>query len=102
MPRLLTVLRGAGTGLALALAFLPALVLGGSGIPPPGVTDDRTPASSQASGSEWGSVDQAASQQAPADDDDLPNWVWAVVGGTSGAAVAVALGYKLWLGRRND
>ena len=98
MPRLLTLLRGTGAGLALALAFLPAALLGASGVGSPGSARDATP-TSRAGGSDWGAVEQVLNQQA-ATDDDVPGWVWGVGGGAAGAAIVAALGYKFWLERR--
>jgi hypothetical protein len=99
MPRLLTPLRGAGAGLALALAFLPAVLLGSSGVVSPAGARDASLANAVAD-SDWGGVEQVLRQRAPADDDDVPGWVWGVGGGAAGAAITLALGYKLWLGRR--
>ena len=97
MPRLLTLLRGAGAGLALALAFLPAVLLGSSGVVAP--ARDAPPVSAVGD-SDWGGVERVLRQQASADDDDVPGWVWGVGGGAAGAAIVAALGYKFWLGRR--
>ncbi len=99
MPRLLTLLRGAGAGLALALAFLPAVLLGSSGVVSPAGARDAT-AAGAVGGSDWGGVEQVLRQQAPADDDDVAGWVWGVGGGAAGLAIAAALGYKFWLERR--
>jgi hypothetical protein len=99
MPRLLTLLRGAGAGLALALAFLPAVLLGSSGVVAPAGARDATPVLAVGD-SDWGGVERVLRQQVPADDDDVPGWVWGVGGGAAGAAIVAALGYKFWLGRR--
>lgn len=99
MSRLLTLLRGTGAGLALALAFLPAVLLGSSGAVSPGSAGDATP-TSRAGESDWGGVEQVLNQQAAPDDDDVPDSVWGVGGGVAGAAIVAALGYKFWLGRR--
>ena len=99
MPRLLTLLRGAGAGLALALAFLPAVLLGSSGVVSPAGGRDASSVSAVGD-RDWGGVERVLRQQAPADDDDVPGWVWGVGGGAAGAAIVAALGYKFWLGRR--
>ena len=99
MPRLLTLLRGAGAGLALALAFLPAVLLGSSGVVSLAGGRDATPVSAVGDG-DWGGEERVLRQQASADDDDVPGWVWGVGGGAAAAAIVAALGYKFWLGRR--
>jgi hypothetical protein len=40
-------------------------------------------------------------QAVPVDqDDEIPDWVWGVIGGSAGAALAAAAGYSAWLRRR--
>ena len=94
MPHVITLLRVAATGLALALAFLPALAHGGGD----GLTlvDERSFDGAEHSPGGASLVVQA---DEPAGDNP-PGWVWAVVGGSAGAVIAFALGYHLWLSRR--
>lgn len=34
------------------------------------------------------------------DDDEIPAWVWAAVGGVAGALILGGVGYRVWLSRR--
>ncbi|MCZ6782045.1 MAG: hypothetical protein O7G30_01945 [Proteobacteria bacterium] len=39
-------------------------------------------------------------QSAPDDDDEIPAWVWAAVGGMAGALILGGVSYRVWLSRR--
>ncbi len=99
MRRLLSLLRRTGAELALALALLPALLLGSSGSISPISARDASPVS-RTSGSGGGVVELVLDRRVATEDDDVPDWVWGVGGGLSGTAIVVALGYKFWLERR--
>lgn len=80
---------------AVSLAFLPSLIRAeitpvpvGSPIDSVAVIGDEplSPAPRQ---------DGAAGS-----DGDVPDWVWGVIGGSAGAAVAAAAAYRVWLRRR--
>ncbi len=39
-------------------------------------------------------------QRAADNDDEVPAWVWAAVGGMAGALILSGVGYRVWLSRR--
>ena len=83
---------------SLAMLLIVPGVLAG---PDVGVVDEGeeggTPAVREA---EFASVAGYPAQNAADNDDEVPAWVWAAVGGVAGALILGGVGYRVWLSRR--
>ena len=82
----------------LALLLIVPGVLDGADV---GVVDDGeeggTPAVRESEFAAWAG---RPAQSAADDDDEIPAWVWAAVGGVGGALILGGVGYRVWLSRR--
>jgi len=80
---------------AVTLAFAPALIRAEGVHPSSRSVADQTEQVNDSS------VTLVLRQIVPvAQEDEIPDWVWGVIGGSAGAALAAAAGYSAWLRRR--
>jgi hypothetical protein len=83
---------------SLAMLLIVPGVLAG---PDVGVVDEGeeggTPAVREAA---FAPVAGRPTQNAADNDDEIPAWVWAAVGGVAGALILGGVGYRVWLSRR--